>query len=119
RVRMVSGEDVTRVRQSLSLSSVEDLSDDNLEQIHRNLGADFVVVGSYLSLGTRADGKIRIDLRVLKAPEGDTAASLAEVGTENGLFELVPLLGRKMRRELGWADPSPEQAKAVQALQPG
>jgi DNA-binding winged helix-turn-helix (wHTH) protein/tetratricopeptide (TPR) repeat protein/TolB-like protein len=119
RVRMVSGEDVTRVRQSLSLASVEDLSDDNLEQIHRNLGADFVVVGSYLSLGTRADGKIRIDLRVLKAPEGDTAASLAEVGTENGLFELVPLLGRKMRRELGWADPSPEQAKAVQALQPG
>ncbi|MEA2602133.1 MAG: hypothetical protein QOF89_3125 [Acidobacteriota bacterium] len=119
RVRMVSGEDVSRVRQSLSLASVEDLSDENLEQIHRILGADLVVVGSYLSLGTRADGKIRIDLRVLKAPGGDTAASLAEVGTEDGLFELVPLLGRKMRHDLGWVDPSPEQARAVQALQPG
>lgn len=118
RVRMVSGEEVSRARQSLSLASVEDLSDENLEQIHSILGADLVVVGSYLSLGAQADGKIRIDLRVLKAPGGDTAASLAEVGTEDSLFELVPLLARKMRRELGWADPSPEQARAVQALQP-
>jgi DNA-binding winged helix-turn-helix (wHTH) protein/tetratricopeptide (TPR) repeat protein len=119
RVRMVSGEEVSRARQSLSLTSVEDLSDENLEQIHSILGADLVVVGSYLSLGSLADGKIRIDLRVLKAPGGETASSLAEVGTEDSLFELVPLLARKMRRELGWADPSPEQARAVQALQPG
>ncbi len=119
RVRLVSGEDVSRVRQSLSLASVEDLSDDNLEQIHRILGADLVAVGSYLSLGTGADGKIRIDLRVLKAPGGETAASLAEVGTEGSLFDLIPLLARKLRRDLGWVDPSPEQARAVQALRPG
>src|SRR5947209_3730246 len=79
RVRMVSGEDVARVRQSLTTSpgrgtsggSIEDLSEDDLAQIHRVLGADQVVVGG------------------------------------------------KMRHELGWADPSPEQARAVQALQPG
>ncbi|HYX24909.1 MAG TPA: tetratricopeptide repeat protein [Thermoanaerobaculia bacterium] len=127
RVRMVSGEDVARVRQSLTTSpgrgtsggSIEDLSEDDLAQIHRVLGADQVVVGSYLSLGARGDGKIRIDLRVLKAPGGDTVASLAEAGTEDNLFELVSFLGGKMRHELGWADPSPEQARAVQALQPG
>ncbi|HEX4963418.1 MAG TPA: tetratricopeptide repeat protein [Thermoanaerobaculia bacterium] len=121
-VRLVSGEDVAHVRQSLSLSSgasVEDLSGENLAQIHRILGADLVVVGSYLSLGNRGDGKIRIDLRVLNAPGGETVASLAETGTEDNLFDLVPLLARQMRRELHWADPSPEQARAVQALQPG
>ncbi|HEV7506043.1 MAG TPA: winged helix-turn-helix domain-containing protein [Thermoanaerobaculia bacterium] len=121
RVRIVSGEDVARFRQSLGLSadsSIEDLNDENLAQIHRVLGADLVVVGSYLSLGTRGDGKLRIDLRVLKAPSGDTVTSLPEAGTEDNLFDLVALLGREMRRELGWADPSPEQVKAAQKLQP-
>ncbi|HSS52698.1 MAG TPA: winged helix-turn-helix domain-containing protein [Thermoanaerobaculia bacterium] len=120
-VRIVSGEDVARVRQSLGLSagsSLEDLSEENLAQIHRALGADLVVIGSYLSLGARGDGKLRIDLRVLKAPGGDTLTSLPEAGTEDNLFELVSLLGREMRRELGWADPSPEQVKAAQKLQP-
>ncbi|HEX3551977.1 MAG TPA: tetratricopeptide repeat protein [Thermoanaerobaculia bacterium] len=122
RVRLVSGEDVARVRQSLKTSpggALEDLSEDDLAQIHRSLGADQVAVGSYLSLGARGDGRIRIDLRVLKAPGGDTAASLAVSGTEDNLFELVSLLGGKMRHDLGWADPSPEQARAAQALQPG
>jgi DNA-binding winged helix-turn-helix (wHTH) protein/TolB-like protein len=119
RVRIVSGEDVARVRQSLpGSSSIEDLNEENLAQIHRVLGADLVVVGSYLSLGERSDGKLRIDLRVLKAPGGDVVTSLPESGTEENLFELVALLGREMRRELGWADPSPEQVKAAQKLQP-
>ncbi len=121
RVRIVSGEDVARVRQSLGLSSGssgEDLSAEALAQIHRVLGADLVVVGSYLSLGARGDGKLRIDLRVLKAPSGDAVTSLREEGTEDNLFDLVSLLGREMRRELGWADPSPEQARAAQKLQP-
>jgi DNA-binding winged helix-turn-helix (wHTH) protein/TolB-like protein len=120
-VRIVSGEDVARFRQSLGLpagSAVEDLNEDSLAQIHRVLGADLVVVGSYLSLGARGDGKLRVDLRVLKAPGGDPVTSLPEAGTEDNLFELVSLLGREMRRELGWADPSPEQARAAQRLQP-
>lgn len=119
RVRIVSGEDVARVRQSLGLSaSVDDLSEDHLAQIHRALGADLVVVGSYLSLGARGDGKLRIDLRVLKAPSGESVASLPESGTEDNLFDLVSLFGREMRRELGWADPSPDQVRAAQKLQP-
>jgi DNA-binding winged helix-turn-helix (wHTH) protein/TolB-like protein len=121
RVRIVSGEDVAHVRQSLGLSpasAVEDLSEDNLAQIHRVLGAYLVVVGSYLSLGARGDGKLRVDLRVLKVPAGDTVTSLPEAGTEDNLFDLVSLLGREMRRELGWADPSPEQVRAAQKLQP-
>src|SRR5258707_10660640 len=69
-------------------------------------------------MGARGDGKLRIDLRVLKAPTGDTVASLPEAGTEDNLFDLVSLLGREVRRELGWTDPSPEQVRAAQKLQP-
>ncbi|HKI01435.1 MAG TPA: tetratricopeptide repeat protein [Thermoanaerobaculia bacterium] len=119
KVRMISGEEIARVKQTLSLPYTEDLSAASLQQIHDGLGADLVVVGAFLSLGDNPSSRIRIDLRVLKTPEGDTVASLAEVGTEENLFELVSLIGGKLRQNLGWAPPSPEEAKAVQALQPG
>ncbi len=45
--------------------------------------------------------------------------SLAEVGTEEGLFDLMSLTGRRLRLGLGWALPSPEESRAAQALQPG
>lgn len=119
KVRMISGEEIARVKQTLSLPYAEDLSEASLQQIHDRLGADLVVVGAFLSLGDNLRSRIRIDLRVLKAPEGDTVASLAEVGTEENLFELMSLVGGKLRQSLGWAPPSPEEAKAAQALQPG
>ena len=52
-------------------------------------------------------------------PEGDTAASFAEVGTETGLFELVPRIGRRLRHALGWSEPSRADAQAAAALLPG
>jgi DNA-binding winged helix-turn-helix (wHTH) protein/tetratricopeptide (TPR) repeat protein/TolB-like protein len=119
KVRMISGEEIARVKDDLSLPAAEEVSAENLRQIHEVLGAELVVVGSYLSLGQEADSRIRIDLRVVKAPGGETVASLAEVGTEEGLFDLVSLVGGRLRRGLGWATPSPEEARAIQALQPG
>jgi DNA-binding winged helix-turn-helix (wHTH) protein/tetratricopeptide (TPR) repeat protein len=119
KVRMVSGEEIARVKGTLSLPAADELSPEDLQQIHEVLGAELVVVGAYLSLGEEATAKIRIDLRVLKAPEGDTVASLAEAGTEKDLFDLVSLIGGRLRRSLGWASPSPEEARAAQALQPG
>lgn len=118
RVRMVSGEEIARARETLSLSHTEELSAENLRQIHDLLGTDLVVVGSYLALGEAADSKIRIDLRVLKAPGGDTVGSVAQVGTEENLFDLVSLAGRRLRRSLGWTDPSPEETRAARALLP-
>jgi DNA-binding winged helix-turn-helix (wHTH) protein/tetratricopeptide (TPR) repeat protein/TolB-like protein len=119
KVRMVSGEEIARVKDDLSLPAAEELSPENLRQIREVLGAELVVVGSYLSLGREGGSRIRIDLRVVKTPEGETVASLAEVGTEGGLFDLVAVVGGRLRRSLGWSTPSPEEARAVQALQPG
>ncbi|MFL6233949.1 MAG: tetratricopeptide repeat protein [Thermoanaerobaculia bacterium] len=62
---------------------------------------------------------LRIDLQVVKATSGDTVASLAEVGTEERLFDLVPRIGKRLRHDLGWSDPTPEEARAAAALLPG
>ena len=116
KARVISSEEITRLRDTLSHPYSEEPSAENLQRLHDRLGTDLVVVGSYLALGKSAASKIRIDLRVLKAPEGEAVTSLAAVGTEETLFDLVSAAGQELRRKLGWTDLSPEEAKAVQAL---
>jgi DNA-binding winged helix-turn-helix (wHTH) protein/tetratricopeptide (TPR) repeat protein len=119
KARVISGEEIARMRDTLSLPYTEELGAANLKRLHDLLGTDLVVTGSYLALGDAPSSRIRIDLRVLTAPEGETLTSLAEVGTEENLFELVSVLGRRLRRALEWEDLSPAEAKAVQAQLPG
>ncbi|RPH57139.1 hypothetical protein EHM82_01970, partial [bacterium] len=113
-VRVISGANVSRVRQSLSLPYADNLKIEELQRLHSFLGADLVVIGSYLPYG----GQIRLDLRVLELPGGDSVASVAEVGTEPELFDLVSRTGLRLRRALGWTGPSPEDVRAARALRP-
>ncbi|HSG41430.1 MAG TPA: tetratricopeptide repeat protein [Thermoanaerobaculia bacterium] len=117
-IRMVSGEEVFRVRSSLSIPYTEEPSGENLQRIREALGADLVVVGSYLSLGDQAEDRLRIDLRVLRVPDGEPVASLAQVGKEADLFDLVSRIGRELRQTLNWAQPSPAEVRAAHARQP-
>lgn len=114
RVRVASGENVARARQA-----PESLDPESLQRLHGILGCDLLVVGSYLPLGSGKGARLRLDLRVLRLPGGDTVASLAEVGTEPELFDLVARSGAELRRALGLAELSPEQAREARALQPG
>lgn len=113
RARVASGENVARARQA-----PESLGPDSLRRLHRILGCDLLVVGTYLPLGKGEGARIRLDLRVLQLPGGDNVASLAQVGRERELFELVARTGAELRQALGLAGLSPEQARAARALQP-
>jgi DNA-binding winged helix-turn-helix (wHTH) protein/tetratricopeptide (TPR) repeat protein len=119
RARLVPGDEVFRLKETFSLPYTEELSAPQLAQIRDHLGADLVVVGSYLALGAGEKGGLRVDLRVVKVATGDTLASLAEVGSEDGLFDLAARLGTRLRRALGWSDPSPAEVREIQALLPG
>jgi tetratricopeptide (TPR) repeat protein len=116
---MVPGEEVVRVKRTLSLPYTEEPDEESLQRIHSLLGADLVVIGSYLALDDPGGRKLRIDLRVVRAEEGETVVSFAELGTEEGMFDLVARTGRRLRHALGWAEPSPADARAVAALLPG
>jgi DNA-binding winged helix-turn-helix (wHTH) protein/tetratricopeptide (TPR) repeat protein/TolB-like protein len=121
-VRMVSGENVARARQALGLPYSESGEGSDLGRLRSLLGADLVVVGSYTFLepgpGSGADRQIRVDLRVLKLPEGVAVASLTETGTEPNLFDLVAAAGKDLRHSLGLTDLSPDEARQAQALHP-
>ncbi len=114
KVRILRGETVAQAQKSLSFQDDGSLRRGDLERLHAVLGADRVVLGTYLPIG----GKIRLDLRVVRAPEAETLVSVAEVGTESGLFDLVSRAGTHLRESLGIAALSPEQARQARALQP-
>ena len=118
KVRVVTGENVARVRQSLSLPYTDSLDPGSLERLSQLLSADRVVVGSYLALEVDGGRRVRLDLRVLQLPSGTPVGSMTEIGTEAELFDLVARSGSRLRRILGLAEPSPEQVRAVQAMHP-
>jgi DNA-binding winged helix-turn-helix (wHTH) protein/tetratricopeptide (TPR) repeat protein/TolB-like protein len=118
-VRAVSREEVARARHFVDIEASGGLADNSLPRIRSIVGADRVVVGTYLTLpGAENDRRIRIDLRVLRASDGSVLASLAETGAESDLFDLVTRAGARLRQSLGYAAPSPEQARSARALQP-
>jgi tetratricopeptide (TPR) repeat protein/tRNA A-37 threonylcarbamoyl transferase component Bud32 len=98
-LRIVTGEDVARVRLELRLGQTDSLARDTLRRVRTLLGSDDVVVGSYLVAGNPGNRQIRLDLRLQDAHSGDTTA-LTETGTEAGLFKLVAHAGERLRREL-------------------
>jgi eukaryotic-like serine/threonine-protein kinase len=117
-VRVISRENVARARRLVDIEASGGLAGDSLQRIRSIVGADRIVVGTYLSLPARNDRRIRVDLRVLRASDGNVVASLAETGAESELFNLVARAGARLHQALGYVAPSPEQARSVRILQP-
>jgi tetratricopeptide (TPR) repeat protein len=118
KLRLVSGEDIARTKIDLPLADADSLSRDTLARLHRNLGSDFVVLGSYTALGEKSDGRIRLDLRLQDTVAGETIADMAMVGSEADLFDLVSQAGARLRDKLGIEAVSPVEAVSVRASLP-
>ena len=101
--RAVPGENVARMKRELALTDADSLAGDTLARVRANVGADFVVLGSYLALGREAGARIRVELRVQDAATGETTAALAETGNESDILDLVSRLGARLREGLGAA----------------
>ncbi len=114
KMRVIRGERVAQAVRSLALQDPGSLGAADLQRLHDTLGTDLVVVGSFLPI----QGQIRLDLRVIQLPAGETVLSLAERGTQQGLFDLVSRTGEKLRDSLGVAALSPKQVQEAQALRP-
>ncbi len=117
-VRTVPGENVARMKMDLSLSDADSFAADTLEKIHKNLGSDLVVLGSYLALGKNAGGKVRLDFRLQDAVAGETVATFSETATEDELIELVSRTGADLRQKMGIAGVSTAEETVVRAALP-
>src|SRR6185437_12522265 len=117
-LRMVSGEDVARAKSELPLSDEDSLGKSTLQHLRINPGADVVVVGSYTTLPTDPQHKIRLDVRLQDTAGGETIAEEAVSGNENDIFTMVADLGEKLRQELGAGPVTEESALATRAALP-
>lgn len=118
KLRTVSGENVARAKIDLALPEADSYAGDTLARIRKNLGADYVVLGSYLDLGQAAGGQVRLDLRLQDARAGSTLAGVSETGNEVGLFDLVARTGKAVREKLGAGEVTAEQASTARASAP-
>jgi tetratricopeptide (TPR) repeat protein len=99
-LRSIAAENVVRARIDLSLGDVESFGKETLERIHRNLGCQFVVIGSFVLLGPGSGGGLRLDVRLQDVLAGETILALNESGTEADLLDLVSRAGARLRDRL-------------------
>ena len=109
-LRPIGGETVAQVKQDLALTDADSFSRDTLQRIRNSAGADYVVLGSYLSTGSGAAG-IRLDLRMQDAQAGEIVVAATETGRENDLPALVARAGAQVRLKLGVAGVSGPDAE--------
>src|SRR5262249_11489719 len=101
RLRTVGGEEVSRVKAELGLRHIEQVGPEALRRIHRDIDADLVVAGSYVTVDDAGHRQLRIDLRVLDPQSGEAVPRVSESGREAELFDLVTRIGRTLRQQLG------------------
>jgi len=118
KLRTIPGEDVAHTKIDLSLADEDSLGKDTLARLHKTLGSDFVVLGSYFDSGKAAKGQIRLDLRLQDTAAGETIASISETGREAQLLDLVSRTGEQLRSKLGIGAVSPTEVAGVRASLP-
>ena len=118
KLRMVPGERISRAKLDLSLADTEALAKESLAHLRSDVGADFVVLGSYTALGQSGRRKIRLDLRLQDARAGETIAEDAVTGSEEDLFDLVSEAGTRLRQRFDVRALASEEAVRVRASLP-
>jgi TolB-like protein len=95
-LRTIPGETLARMKKDLALDDAETYAPDTLARIHRNIRADYVVLGSYAPFGAQ----FRLDVRLQDTASGETLLQVSETGTEAELAALVERTGARLRDKL-------------------
>lgn len=111
----ITGEEVAQMQTNLSLTDSDVLSPQTVSQIGRALGADLVVLGSYVDL---VGGQLRVDLHLQDVAAGETLLSIEQTGAESDLFQLVSRAGAELRAKCNVREVNLQDQSAVRASLP-
>jgi len=117
-VRLLSAEEVARMRRALSLPEQEGFAQDTLGRIRAHSGADLVLTGAYLALGAAGSSTLRIDLSLQDTSTGQALSRLTETGAEPELLKLLSRAGASLRESLGLEKLTSEQSLRVRSTMP-
>jgi DNA-binding winged helix-turn-helix (wHTH) protein/tetratricopeptide (TPR) repeat protein len=117
-LRIVSAEDVARVKREIALGNQDSLAESTLNRLRKDPGADVVVLGSYAPINGKNTKRVRLDVRVQDTQTGDTIAEDAVSGSDEELFEMASHTGADLRTSLGAYPLSPEDEGMTRASLP-
>ncbi|MGA7889164.1 MAG: serine/threonine-protein kinase, partial [Candidatus Sulfotelmatobacter sp.] len=115
KLRTIPGEEVAQMKMNLSLPDSDTLAAQTLSQVGKALGADLVVLGSYVAL---PGGKLRVDLHLQDVAAGETLISVKETGAESNLFDLVSSAGAQLREKCDAGQLNSQDQAGVRAALP-
>jgi len=115
KLRTITGDEIAQMKMTLSLPDSDSLAAQTLSQVGKNLGADLVVLGSYVAL---PGGQLRLDLHLQNVADGETLISVKETGEENNLFDLVSRAGAQLREKCGAGQVNAQDQAGVRAAFP-
>ena len=72
-----------------------------LARLRRRLGADYIVSGSYLVMGSADEAPLRVDIALQDARDGALLASVSNQADDSELIALVQRMGAMLRNRLG------------------
>jgi len=101
KMRIVSEEATSKAKMDLGLKDTDGYPREVLRALRTSLGNDYVVTGSYVALGDKSSGSVRVDLRLQETISGETLASIAVSGKQSEILDLVAKAGQEMRGKLG------------------
>ncbi len=116
-LRLITGESIARMKHELAVPEAASLAADTLRAIRRNLGTDYVIVGSYVTQGSGEQRQVRLQV-TLHDTDGGDPIHMQETHRESELFELVSQTASQVRGKLGAAELSGEDAAKVRATLP-
>jgi DNA-binding winged helix-turn-helix (wHTH) protein/tetratricopeptide (TPR) repeat protein len=117
KLRLVSGEEVANLRLSSPWSQTDTLDQQSTARIGTALNSDFLVLGSYTTVGRPDRRQLRVDVRLQQARTGEILAEIADIGDTQDLFHIISRVGGKLRDRLGIPRlDEPEEASVLAAL---
>jgi eukaryotic-like serine/threonine-protein kinase len=115
RLRTITGEEIAQMKMSMALPDSDVLAPQTLAAVGKALGADWVVLGSYVAL---PGGSLRLDLHLQDVAAGETLLSVKQTGDENDLFDLVSRAGAELRAKCNVGELNQQDEAAVRAASP-
>jgi len=114
-LRVSPSERVAEASRELGLDDAPDIDGAALLRIHANLGADYVVTGSYAAESEAGDATVRATVALEDARTGEVVARASAGGTASKLPDLAASLSGPLRVKLGTRAPTTAQEGAARA----
>lgn len=118
RLHAVPGELVRPARADLAAPMTGGYAPASLMTLHRRLGSNYILSGSYLVFGDVSTPQLRLDLVMQDARNGATIVDLSRSGAVTDLPTLVVTAGTELRERLGAGTLNTDTQRLVANAQP-